>query len=55
MALRSRWARTAHTLAELAFGYAAAQAEANGEKLKYETWQELEYEVFNQTTLEDFE
>ena len=55
MALRARWARTAHTLAELAFGYALAQAEANGEKLKYETWQDLEYEVFNQTTLEDFE
>lgn len=55
MALRSRWARTAHTLAQLAFGYAAAQAEANGEELKYESWQALEYEVFNQTTLEDFE
>ena len=55
LALRTRWARTAHTLAELAFGYALAQAEANGEKLKYETWQDLEYEVFNQTTLEDFE
>ena len=55
MALRSRWARAAHTLAELAFGYAQAQAEANGEKLKYETWQELEYEIFNQTKLEDFE
>ena len=55
MSFRSRWARTAHTLAELAFGYALAQAEANGEKLKYQSWQELEYEVFNQTTLEDFQ
>ena len=55
MSLRTRWARTAHTLAELAFGYALAQAEENGEKLKYESWQDLEYEVFNQTTLEDFQ
>jgi len=55
MALRSRWARTAHTLAELAYGYALFRSKELGIEMKYESWQELEYEVFNQTTLEDFE
>jgi len=54
MALRTRWARTAHTLGELVVGYAKAQAEINGEEYD-EQPQVLVGRVFSQTRLEDFE
>ena len=55
MALRARWAQCAHRLAELAFDYAKYRAKEMDVEMKYETWQELEYDVFHQTSLEDFE
>lgn len=55
MRARSRAWTTAKTLAELAYGYALAQAEANGEVLQYESAERLLSEVHNQTTLEDFQ
>lgn len=54
MALRTRWARTAHILGELCVGYAKVQAEQNGEEYD-EMPQVLVGRVFSQTTLEDFE
>lgn len=54
-ARRARWARTCSTLAQIAYGYALAQAKANDEELQYDGWEDLMMEVFNQATLEDFE
>lgn len=53
MALRTRWARTAHTLGELCVGYAKVIAEQNGDKYDEEP-QVLVSRVFGQTTLEDW-
>ena len=54
MSLRTRWARTAHTLGELCVGYARVIAEQNGDVYDEEP-QVLVGRVFSQTTLEDFE
>ena len=52
---RARWAQTAHTLAEMAFGYAQYRAKEMDLEMKYDNYEQLLHEVFSQTTLEDFE
>ena len=54
-ARRARWAQTAHTLAELAFGYAQYRAKELDIEMKYDNYEQLLHEVFSQTTLEDFQ
>ena len=52
---RARWAQTAHTLAEMCFGYARRMCEENGGDTAYDNYEQLLHEGFSQTTLEDFE
>ena len=55
VARRMRWARTAQVLAELAYGYALFRSKELDIEMKYDGWESLMMEVFNQSTLEDFE
>ena len=50
MARRARWARTAHTLAEMVVGYAKAMDDEFDEEPA-----SLAARIMNQTVLEDFE
>ena len=52
---RARWARAAHTLADIAWGYALARSTTLGIELKHKNAEELMVAVLEQTTMEDFE
>ena len=52
---RARWAQTAHTLAEMCYGYAKALWDEDRVDYTYDNYEQLLHEVFSQTTLEDFE
>ena len=54
-ARRAKWARAAHTLAEMCFGYAKALWEEDRVEATYENYEQLLYAVLEQTNLEDFE
>ena len=52
---RARWARAAHTLAELAYGYAKFRSDQLDVEMKYENAEALMVAVLEQTTMEDFD